>query len=89
MKKHPPFKRSGGEIQPPFHCFPASLKLPIMLLRKSTYTPLSKGKGGSAPIMHPRSGVLAEINRYQIPKHQKGVLWTTTNFKVTITIRSP
>jgi len=61
----------------------------MKLLCKGIYAPISKGKVGSAPVMHPRFGVPAEINRYQIPKRQKGALWATVDFKVTIIIRSP
>jgi len=50
---------------------------------------ISIGKEGSDPVMHPRSGVPAEMNRNQIPKHQKDTLWAATNFKVTIIIRCP
>jgi len=50
--------------------------------------PISNGKGRRTPVTHPRCGVPAEINRYQIPKKQKGAWWATTNFKITIIIRS-
>ena len=52
--------------------------------------PFQRARGAvSLAVMHTRSGVPAEINRYQIPKHQKGALRVTTNFQVTIIIRSP
>jgi len=35
---------------------------------------ISKDKGGSVPVMHPCSGVPAEINQYQIAKCRKGTL---------------
>jgi len=52
------------------------MKLPIKLLCKGTYAPVAlllKGKGESAPLMHPRSSVPAEINQYQIPNHHKAL----------------
>jgi len=74
-------------MSPQFHRSSASLKLRIKLLCNGTYTHF-KGRGCSVPFMKPRSGVPAEINRYQIPKQQKGALWSTTNLKVVIIIRS-
>ena len=88
-KSIPLFERAGEKYPLHNHRSPSSLQWPMMLLCKGTYATHFKGQGVQYPRHALRSGVPAEINRYQIPKHQKGALWTTTNFKVTIFIRSP
>jgi len=75
MKRHlrlwcPPFKKAGGNT-PSFHRSPASLELPMMLLCKGICAHAAapfKGQGGSAPVMHSRSGVPEQVykNTYTV-----------------------
>ena len=75
-----PLSKEQGQITPSFHRFPASLKLPVMLLCKGTcasVAPLSKGRESLSPSCTPVPTFLAAfvlqnkcetISKMQLPQ---------------------
>jgi len=88
-KSIPHFKRVGGEIPSPYHPLQRPWNYLWCCYVRAPMPPISKRKGCSAPSCTPFRRPCWDKSVSNHKKDQKGALWATTNFKVTIIIRSP